>query len=30
MRMQEVVEVLLAWEPGKPAEVSVTTRLHRT
>jgi hypothetical protein len=29
MRMQEVVEVLLAWEPGKRAEVSVTTRLHR-
>ena len=29
MRMREVVEVLLAWEPGKKAEVSVTTRLHR-
>jgi hypothetical protein len=29
MRMREVVEVLLAWEPGKPAEVTVTTRLHR-
>jgi hypothetical protein len=29
MRMTEVVEVLLAWEPGKRAEVSVTTRLHR-
>jgi hypothetical protein len=29
LRMQEVVEVLLAWEPGKKAEVSVTTRLHR-
>jgi len=29
MRMAEVVEVLLAWEPGKRAEVSVTTRLHR-
>jgi hypothetical protein len=29
MRMHEVVEVLLAWEPGKPAEVTVTTRLHR-
>ncbi len=29
MRMSEVVEVLLAWEPGKRAEVSVTTRLHR-
>ena len=29
MRMEEVVEVLMAWEPGKRAEVSVTTRLHR-
>ena len=29
LRMREVVAVLLAWEPGKPAEVSVTTRLHR-
>jgi hypothetical protein len=29
LRMREVVEVLLAWEPGKKAEVSVTTRLHR-
>ena len=29
MRMEEVVAVLLAWEPGKRAEVSVTTRLHR-
>jgi hypothetical protein len=29
LRMREVVEVLLAWEPGKRAEVSVTTRLHR-
>jgi hypothetical protein len=29
LRMHEVVEVLAAWEPGKPAEVSVTTRLHR-
>jgi hypothetical protein len=29
MRMEEVVGVLLAWEPGKRAEVSVTTRLHR-
>jgi hypothetical protein len=29
LRMQEVVTVLLDWEPGKPAEVSVTTRLHR-
>jgi len=30
MRMQEVVEVLRSWEPGKPAEVTVRTRLHRT
>ena len=29
LRMQEVMEVLIAWEPGKRAEVSVTTRLHR-
>jgi hypothetical protein len=29
MRMREVVAVLAAWEPGKPAEVTVTTRLHR-
>ena len=29
MRMREVVDVLLHWEPGKPAEVTVTTRLHR-
>jgi hypothetical protein len=29
LRMTEVVGVLLAWEPGKRAEVSVTTRLHR-
>lgn len=29
LRMREVVEVLLAWEPGKPAEVTVSTRLHR-
>ena len=29
LRMREVVEVLLDWEPGKPAEVTVTTRLHR-
>lgn len=30
MRMREVVGVLLAWEPGRSAEVSVTTRLGRT
>lgn len=29
MRMLEVVTVLLDWEPGKPAEVSVHTRLRR-
>ena len=29
MRMRDVVDVLLHWEPGKPAEVTVTTRLHR-
>jgi len=29
MRMQEVAEVLLAWEPGRVAEVSVHTRLRR-
>lgn len=29
LRMAEVVEVLLDWEPGKPAEVTVSTRLHR-
>jgi hypothetical protein len=29
MRMREVVEVLISWEPGKPAEVTVSTRLHR-
>lgn len=29
LRMREVVAVLLSWEPGKRAEVSVTTRLHR-
>lgn len=29
MRMREVVSVLLDWEPGKSAEVSVSTRLRR-
>lgn len=29
LRMREVVEVLLAWEPGKPAEASLATRLTR-
>jgi len=29
LRMAEIVEVMLRWEPGKSAEASVTTRLHR-
>ncbi len=29
MRMAEIVEVLLAWEPGKPAEATVAARMHR-
>ena len=29
MRMSELVEVLVDWEPGKPAEASVATRLNR-
>jgi hypothetical protein len=29
LRMREVVAVLLSWEPGKPAEVTVSTRLDR-
>ena len=29
MRMREVADVLVHWEPGKPAEVTVTTRLQR-
>ena len=29
LRMQELVEVLVAWEPGRPAEASLATRLHR-
>ena len=29
MRMAEIVEVLLNWEPGKPAEATVATRLER-
>jgi hypothetical protein len=29
LRMQELVEVLLNWVPGKPAEASLTARLHR-
>ena len=30
LRMRELVAVLLAWEPGRPAEVTVATRLRRT
>jgi hypothetical protein len=29
MRMAEIVEVLLHWEPGKPAEATVTARLEQ-
>jgi hypothetical protein len=29
MRMGEIVEVLLTWEPGKPADATVATRLER-
>jgi hypothetical protein len=29
MRMAEVAEVLVAWEPGRLAEVTVSARLHR-
>ena len=29
LRMQEAREVMLAWEPGKPADLSVATRLAR-
>lgn len=30
LRMAEIAEVLLTWEPGKPAEATVTARLERT
>lgn len=30
MRMGELVEALMDWEPGQPVEASVATRLHRT
>ncbi|MBA3359853.1 MAG: hypothetical protein H0T94_00010 [Acidimicrobiia bacterium] len=30
LRMAEIVEVLLHWEPGRPAEASVAARLERT
>lgn len=29
MRMAEIVEVMLHWEPGKPTEASTTVRLER-
>ena len=29
MRMGEIVDVLLHWEPGMPAEATVTTRMER-
>ena len=29
MRMAEIVEVLLNWEPGKPAEATVASRMER-
>ena len=30
IRMAEIVEVLLNWEPGRPADASVAARLERT
>ena len=30
MRMEEIAEVLLAWEPGLPAVADVSARVHRT
>jgi len=30
LRMQELVDALVAWEPGKPAEAGVAARLERT
>jgi hypothetical protein len=29
MRMAEIVDVMLHWEPGQPAEATVTTRMER-
>ncbi|MDH4334426.1 MAG: hypothetical protein OEW24_04080 [Chloroflexota bacterium] len=29
LRMRELVDALLTWEPGQPAEASVAARLHR-
>jgi hypothetical protein len=30
MRMTEIVDVLLTWEPGLPAEATVAARMERT
>jgi len=30
LRMAEIVDVLLTWEPGRPAEATVAARLERT
>ena len=30
LRMAEIAEVLLAWEPGRPAEATVAARMERT
>jgi len=30
LRMREVLDTMMNWEPGRPAEVSVETRLHRS
>lgn len=30
MRMAEIVDVLIAWEPGRPTDASVATRLERS
>jgi hypothetical protein len=29
MRMQELADVMVRWQPGRPSDVSVATRLHR-
>lgn len=30
LRMAEIAEVMLAWEPGRPAEATVAARMERT
>jgi len=30
MRMRELVDVMLTWEPGRPAEATVTARVRRS